>query len=151
MRKPPEPNATEFEKPSCNPARELRQAFTSRLRKPSTGTPHKTTLPNGVTVYSTDEDVAKLTAIIDKFAELWHDKGGAVDLPQEDWMRIPLRPGWESKITGKPKVYHLGIKDRAIVDRVFLVLMSAFILMRSRILGKFISFQGLVFCRMVLI
>ena len=34
-------------------------------------------------------------------------------------MRIPLRADWESKITGKPKVYPLGIKDRAIVDKVF--------------------------------
>ena len=89
-----------------------------RPPEPSAGA-HETTLPNGVTVYGTDEDVAKLTAIVEEFAELWHDKGGAVDLPQEDWMRIPLRPGWESKITGKPKVYHLGIKDRAIVDKVF--------------------------------
>ena len=34
-------------------------------------------------------------------------------------MRIPLRTDWESKITGKPKVYPLGIKDRVIVDEVF--------------------------------
>ena len=79
----------------------------------------ETVLPNGVTVYGTSEAVTQLSAVIEEFAELWHDRGGAVDLPQEDWMHIPLRADWESKITGKPKVYPLGVKDRAIVDKVF--------------------------------
>ena len=34
-------------------------------------------------------------------------------------MCIQLRSDWESKITGKLKVYPLGIKDRAIVNKVF--------------------------------
>ena len=47
----------------------------------------------------------KLSAVVTEYAEIWDDRGGFVDLPQEDWMRIPLRADWESKITGKPKVH----------------------------------------------
>ena len=81
--------------------------------------PLETVLPNGVTVYGDHDTCTKLSALVAEFAEIWTDRGGFVDLPEEDWMRIPLRADWESKITGKPKVYHLGIKDRAIVDKVF--------------------------------
>ena len=79
----------------------------------------ETRLLNGVTVYGKSSVVARLSPVLSEFAEIWEDNGGSVELPQEDWMRIPLRADWESKITGKPKVYPLGIKDRAIVDKVF--------------------------------
>lgn len=102
-------------------------ALASHLREPSdqyeeASRRHpslETTLANGVTVYGAPQAAAKLTAIVEEFEEIWIDKGGAVELPQEDWMRLPLRTDWESKITGRPKVYPLGIKDRAIVDEVF--------------------------------
>ena len=61
----------------------------------------------------------KLSTIVTEYTEIWDDRGGFVDLPQEDWIRILLRADWESKITGKLKVYPLGIKDRVIVDEVF--------------------------------
>ena len=76
-------------------------------------------LPNGVTIYGKQTVAAQLAAVIAEFAEIWIDQGGSVDLPKEDWMRIPLRADWESKITGRPKVYPLGIKDRLIMDEVF--------------------------------
>ena len=79
----------------------------------------ETQMPNGVTIYGKPDVVPELAAVVAEFSEIWNDKGGSVDLPQEDWMRIPLHADWESKITGKPKVYPLGIKDRAIVDEVF--------------------------------
>ena len=84
--------------------------------KPS---PLETVMPNGVTIYGTGEAFDSLAAVASEFADIWTDRGGFVELPEEDWMRIPLKADWESKITGKPKVYQLGIKDRAIVDKVF--------------------------------
>ena len=86
------------------------------LKKPS---PLETVLPNGVTVHGSGEASRRLAAVVTEFADIWVDKGTSVNLPQEDWMRIPLKAGWESKITGRPKVYPLGIKDRATVDEVF--------------------------------
>ena len=76
-------------------------------------------LVNEVTVYKMFEIVAKLAAMVEEFAEIWHNWEGFVDLSEEDWMYIPLRTDWKSKITGKPKVYPLNIKNRAIVDKVF--------------------------------
>jgi len=32
-------------------------------------------------------------------------------------MRIPLRPGWESMISGKSRKYPVGFKDRAFIDK----------------------------------
>ena len=96
----------------------LSKPSSTHARQPSP-TSLETVLPNGVTVYGTPDVATKLAAVVEEFADLWHDKGGSVKLPQEDWMRIPLRADWESKITGKPKVYPLGIKDRMIVDEVF--------------------------------
>ena len=42
-----------------------------------------------------------------------------MDLPKREWMRIPLRSDWESRISGKAKVYPLGIRDREVVDKTF--------------------------------
>ena len=72
-----------------------------------------------MTVYESLESVVKLTAVINDFADIWEDKGDSVELSEQNWMRIPLRADWEFKITGKSKVYSLGIKDRVTVDEVF--------------------------------
>ena len=118
-REPP----TKLEQPST--AAHVEHYYHSDLPKappglqPSTGTPHETTLPNSITVYGTNKDVVKLSTIVEEFAELQKDKGGTIDLLQEDQMRIPLRPSQEEKFTRKSKVYHLGLKDRAIIDKVF--------------------------------
>ena len=37
----------------------------------------------------------------------------------EQWMKLPLKDGWQDKVTGKAKIYTLGIKDREVVDEVF--------------------------------
>ena len=42
-----------------------------------------------------------------------------MELPQEEWMRIPLRSDWESRISGKAKVYPLGTRDKKLVDQTF--------------------------------
>ena len=62
---------------------------------------------------------SRTPSIVEEFAELRHEKGGAVDLPLKKWMRIPLRADWEPKITGKAKVFPLRIKDRTVADEVF--------------------------------
>lgn len=60
--------------------------------------------------------------------DLWHtasdpldaDKKGilVVDIPEDQWMTIPLVDGWESQLP-KSKIYPLGPKDREVVDQAF--------------------------------
>ena len=58
----------------------------------------ETVLPNGVTIYGTQgsEAIQELTKVINDFPEVWKDTGTFVDIPQEEWMKIPLRSDWES-------------------------------------------------------
>ncbi len=50
--------------------------------------------------------------------DIWDDYPGVVNVPEENWMTIPLVDGWESQLP-KSKIYPLGPKDRAVVDKAF--------------------------------
>jgi hypothetical protein len=73
-------------------------------------------LPNRATVYRDETTVQAFSSLLDEFSDLFKDSG-FVNLPKEQWMRIPPHSDWESKVTGKAKIYLLGIKDRALVDQ----------------------------------
>ena len=80
---------------------------------------HEVTLPNGVNIYARDDEhIEAFTNLVEEFPKLWQD-ADFVNLPQSEWMRIPLRSDWESRVSGKAKVYLLGLKDREVVDRTF--------------------------------
>ncbi len=80
----------------------------------------ETLLPNGVTVHGKRKDPATiaLAEVVNAYPTLWEDSG-FVDIPQDRWMRIPLKPGWEEKVDGSAKTYPLGEKDRQVVDKTF--------------------------------
>lgn len=76
-------------------------------------------MPNGVTIHnSSKEAVDAFSKLVNEFPTIWHDTGFAT-LPEENWMKIPLRSDWEDKISGKAKIYPLGAKDREVVDQTF--------------------------------
>lgn len=73
-------------------------------------------LPNGVTVYGDDNAMNALAAIVAEFEDVFTDSGSTIDLPEDQWMPIPVKAG----ATVKPsKVYPLGHKDREVVDATF--------------------------------
>ena len=75
------------------------------------------TIPNGITVYGITEEVRQqLTAVTEAYPLLWQDTGRTVDVPEEDWMPITLKP--DAKIDAA-KVYPLGPADREFVDKEF--------------------------------
>lgn len=79
----------------------------------------ETKLQNGVTIYGTRQDVEQLAAVINEFPDLWKDRGQA-NVPQNDWMSIPLVDDWMDKYTpGTAKVYPVGPRDKAIIDEDF--------------------------------
>ena len=107
------------------PVAGLRKASTARIDgsdsgKPSTDAPTplaETVLPNGVTVYNSD-GLDSFAKIVEEFPALWQDTGFA-KMPEENWMKIPLKSDWEERVSGKAKVYPLGAKDRELVDKTF--------------------------------
>ncbi len=100
-------------RPGHRPSGSLRaiQQISERLRE--------TTLPNGMTIHGDVETSQRLQHAVKEFPSIWLDQGKSVDLPQDEWMRIPLRSDWESRISGKAKVYPLGTKDKALIDATF--------------------------------
>lgn len=74
-------------------------------------------LPNGITVYgSSPEEASQIASVAMEFPEIWTDQGTTVDIPEEEWMPIPLKPGVESK---PARVYPVGQKDREVIDETF--------------------------------
>ena len=79
----------------------------------------ETKLPNGITIYGSEEDREQLTKVVNEIPDLWKDRGQAV-VPQKDWMSIPLVDNWTEKYKpGIAKVYPVGPKNRAIIDEDF--------------------------------
>lgn len=76
-------------------------------------------LPNGVTIHNSGaKAVQAFTQIVEEYSTIWTDQGFA-KLPEEHWMRIPLKADWEDNIPGKIKVYPLGTRDREFIDQTF--------------------------------
>ncbi len=72
-------------------------------------------LPSGVT---TSGDVPELAEVVNKFPSIWEEKGFA-DLPENEWMRKPLRSDWESKAPKTARIYLLGNESKKIIDQIF--------------------------------
>ena len=76
-------------------------------------------MPNGITIHNSGKDAIDAFAkVLDEYPKIWEDQGFA-KLPEENWMTIPLKSDWEDKVTGKVKIYPLGTKDRAILNKTF--------------------------------
>ena len=71
-------------------------------------------LPSGVTVYG--KDVSGLASLVDSYQDIFKDSGSTVDIPEEEWMPINLKPGAAPKAN---KVYPLGARDRSVIDATF--------------------------------
>ena len=78
----------------------------------------ETCLPNGVMIYGNTQETQALSNLVADFSQIWKDTG-FVKVPEEEWMKIHLEDDWQSRVSGKTKVYPLGIKDWEVVDRTF--------------------------------
>ena len=92
---------------------------TTVLPKPKdisvSATPNDIVMPNGVTIFG---NAGSLQSAVDRFPSLW-EEGEFAKIPQEDWMRIPLRADWEQKVPKTPRVYPLSNDAKKVVDKVF--------------------------------
>ena len=78
-------------------------------------------LQNGITVYgSTTTAITALTEVAAHYPKLWEDNGNIANVPEEEWMEIPLLDNWQELYKpGQAKVYPLGTQDCGIVDEAF--------------------------------
>ena len=78
-------------------------------------TPSDLVLPSGVTIHAGTPSIA---AVAEEFPKIW-EEGGFADVPQQDWMRIPLRSDWETKTPKTARIYPLSNESKAVVDKTF--------------------------------
>ena len=63
-------------------------------------------LPNGVTIYGRDEEAFHaLSQVTLEFEDVFMDTGSTIDIPEEQWMPIPLKADAKAKPS---KMYPLG-------------------------------------------
>ena len=77
--------------------------------------------PTGVTIYRAPGSTLylALSKVIDQHLTVWQDIGNA-DIPEEWHIEIPLVPNWrEIYKPGQAKIYPVGLKDHAIIDKDF--------------------------------
>ncbi len=76
--------------------------------------------PDGITIYGDAITQQELRSIIDRYSDIWNNKGGTVKIPEKDYMTIPLVQDWEMSYKSTAnKVYPLGPKDREVIDKTF--------------------------------
>ena len=73
-------------------------------------------MPSGLTVYGTQDTAEQIASVAMEFPEIWTDRGTTVDIPEEEWMPIPLKPEAVSKPS---RVYPASQKDREVIDESF--------------------------------
>ena len=72
-------------------------------------------LPSGVTVY---EGNPAIKAVANDFPTLWQE-GSFAKLPEEEWMRIPLKADWEKQVPRTARIYPLSTESKQVVDKTF--------------------------------
>lgn len=76
-------------------------------------------LPNGIKIYGDKETVDTITCLVNKYPSIWKSLR-FVQVPPKCWIKVYLKPGWETKISIiKPRVYLLDIKAKDLVNKMF--------------------------------
>jgi hypothetical protein len=78
----------------------------------------ETKLPNGVTVYGDPAKAQRLAKVIMKYPFIWTDRGTTCRIPEDYWMPIDLKDGWQDANIPSRR-YPAGPRDQAVIDKVF--------------------------------
>ncbi|EAQ91761.1 hypothetical protein CHGG_03696 [Chaetomium globosum CBS 148.51] len=71
--------------------------------------------PCGVTIYNLPPaQMAPLWSLVTEYQDVFKDKG-FVNLDQDQWMRVKLRPGWHETLPKKCRIYPMNAEDRGVV------------------------------------
>ena len=73
-------------------------------------------MPSGLTIYGTPEVAEQIASVASEFPEIWTDRGTTFDIPEDEWMPIPLK----ADALPKPsRVYPVSQKDKEVIDEAF--------------------------------
>lgn len=79
----------------------------------------ETVLNKRVRVYGDPTAVKQIAELVVEYPTIWKSQG-FVQIPPERWMTVPLKSGWESKVSAiKPRIYPLGNEARRVIDNTF--------------------------------
>lgn len=75
----------------------------------------------GVTMYDSGHDsISALAEAVEAYPSLWNDTGNVTNIPESEWMEIPLVDNWQEQYKpGQARVYPVGAKDRQVIDEAF--------------------------------
>lgn len=75
----------------------------------------------GVTMYdSGSNSIPALSEAVEAFPNLWKDTGNVTNIPESEWMDIPLIDNWQEQYKpGQARVYPVGAKDREVINEAF--------------------------------
>ena len=80
----------------------------------------ETQLPNGITIYGKEEYVEIMRKIAEENPRIWEDTGDTIDLPEDEWLQVPITTDWQSSSAKLGhKVYPLTPEARKLVDEKF--------------------------------
>ena len=86
---------------------------------PPTDASMETVLKNGIRMYRDASAVKQISYLVIEYSSIWESQG-FVQIPPERWMKIPLKHGWEAKVSAiKQRVYSLDNDTRHLVDNTF--------------------------------
>ena len=72
----------------------------------------------GVHVYAADRALAnQFVGVVKEYPLLWTDNG-LIDIPLDEWMKIPLVEGWQNQKV-KARSYPLSQRDREVLNKTF--------------------------------
>lgn len=71
------------------------------------------------TLYGNDKERALFNSLLREFPQLFNDNEKLANIPESEWLTIPLADDWESREGVKlaHKVYPMGSKDREFIDQ----------------------------------
>ena len=76
--------------------------------------------PTGVTIHGSSQARTEIAKTVDAFPTLWEDTGNVANVPESEWMEIPLVESWEALYKpGQARVYPVGHRDKQVIDAEF--------------------------------
>lgn len=67
---------------------------------------------NGITIHNSGSEIINVfSKLVNNFPKIWEETS-FTKLSVDNWMQILFKSDWESKVTGKTKIYFFGIKNR---------------------------------------
>lgn len=84
----------------------------------NTSLEHK--LTNSITIYDDQATTLQIEAVVNDYPQLWQDCGNVIDVPESEWMKIPLLDNWKKNYKPEQvKVYSVEQQDCEIINKAF--------------------------------